>query len=63
MLWVADSKSRTINLCTTDGEVLASYSVSFIDNGEGIYVDHAHSCIWVCDDTTSKIYKISFTNL
>ena len=63
VLWIADSKSRTINLCTTEGNVLASYSVSFIDNGEGIYVDHAHSCIWVCDDTTSKIYKISFTNL
>ncbi len=63
VLWIADSKSRTINLCTTEGKVMATYSVSFIDNGEGIYVDHAHSCIWVCDDTTGKIYKINFTNL
>ena len=63
VLWIADSKSRTINLCTTEGKVMATYSVSFIDNGEGIYVDHAHSCIWVCDDTTGKIYKISFTGL
>lgn len=63
VLWIADSKSRTINLCNLNGDLLQSYSVSFIDNGEGVYVDHAHSCIWVSDDTTSKIYKINFTNL
>ena len=63
VLWIADSKNRTINLCNLNGDVIQSYGVPFIDNGEGLYVDHAHSCIWVSDDTTSKIYKISFTNL
>jgi len=34
-----------------------------IDNGEGLFVDHANSCIWIGDDTTSKIYRIAFENL
>ena len=62
-LWIADSELRTINLCTLEGKVLASYPVPFIDNGEGLWVDHANRCIWVGDDTTSKLYKISFANL
>ena len=62
-LWIADSELRTINLCTLEGKVLATYPVPFIDNGEGLYVDREHQCIWVGDDTTSKLYKISFTNL
>lgn len=37
--------------------------MSFVDNGEGLYVDRDNQCIWVSDDTTSKIYKISFSNL
>lgn len=63
VLWIADSKNRTINLCDTKGNVVETYSVSFIDNAEGLCVDHSSNCIWVCDDTTGKIYKISFTNL
>lgn len=62
-LWIADSELRTINLCTMDGKVLVSYPVPFIDNGEAIYVDHANQCIWVGDDTTSKLYKIGFSGL
>ena len=54
---------RTINLCTPEGKVRASWSVSFIDNGESIYVDHEHGCLWVGDDTTSRIYKIQFEGL
>ena len=62
-LWIADSELRTINLCTMEGKVLVSYPVPFIDNGEGLYVDHENSCIWVGDDTTNKLYKISFSGL
>ena len=62
-LWIADSELRTINLCTMEGKVLVSYPVPFIDNGEGLYVDHANQCIWVGDDTTSKLYKIGFSGL
>ena len=50
-------------MCNPEGEVLLSWPVPFIDNGEGIYVDHANSCVWVGDDTTSKLYKIHFDNL
>ena len=63
VLWIADSESRTINICTLEGDVLISYPVPFIDNGEGLYVDHENDCVWVGDDTTSKIYKIHFSNL
>ena len=63
VLWISDSNKRTINLCTVEGEILAIYPIPFIDNGEGLCVDHAHSCIWVSDDTTSKIYRISFKGL
>ena len=62
-LWIPDSELRTINLCTLEGKVIASYPVPFIDNGESLYVDRANQCIWVGDDTTSKLYKISFSNL
>ena len=63
VLWIADSEVGTINLCTPAGEVLAYWDVSFIDNAEGLYVDHDHNCIWVGDDTTSRIYKILFEGL
>lgn len=63
VLWIADSELRTLNLCNLDGEVLATWSVPFIDNGESICVDHEHGCIWMGDDTTSKIYRIEFENL
>ena len=63
VLWIADSEQHNINLCTTDGNVLMTYPVPFIDNGESLYVDHVNDCIWVGDDTTSKIYKISFYGL
>ena len=62
-LWIADSETKTINLCTLQGKVQKSYSVSYIDNAEGLYVDRDRQCIWVSDDTTSNIYKISFSNL
>jgi hypothetical protein len=63
VLWLSDSEQRILHLCSLDGEVLASWPVPFIDNPESICVDHEHGCIWMGDDTTSKIYKISFKNL
>ena len=63
VLWIADSEQRTLNLCTLDGVVLAAWPVPFIDNGESIFVDHERGCIWMGDDTTSRIYKIQFEGL
>ena len=62
-LWIADSEQRTLNLCTPEGEVTAFWPIPFIDNGEGLWVDHESNCIWVGDDTTGQIYKIPFSNL
>ena len=62
-LWIADSFKFKLHLCNTDGEVLLSYPIPFIANGESLCVDHAGSCIWVGDDETSKIYKIHFDKL
>ena len=62
-LWIPDSEAKTINLCDLEGKVLKRYSMSFIDNGEGLCVDRERQCVWVSDDTTSNIYKISFSNL
>ena len=64
-LWVADSEKAKLFVfdaaCT---KLIASYSVSFIDNAESVCVDHANSCVWVGSDQDSpKLYKIAFTNL
>ena len=63
VLWIADSDLHTINLCTLEGQIRRSYPMPFIDNGEGLYVDHEHGCIWIGDDTSSKLYRIPFQNL
>ena len=63
MLWVADSERHEFYLCTAEGEMFASYPMPDIDNGEGLFVDHANGCIWIGDDTTSKVYRISFKGL
>lgn len=65
LLWVSDSEA--CKLFVFDGEVTklkAIYDVSYIGNAESVCVDHARNCVWVGDDgSTSKIYKIMFTNL
>ena len=63
VLWIADSERRVLYLCTPEGDVLNSYPVPFLDNGEAVCVDHANSCIWMGDDTTSQLYRISFDRL
>ena len=63
VLWIADSDKHTINICSMDGQIRYTYPVPYIDNGEGLYIDHEHGCVWVGDDTTSKLYRISFDNL
>lgn len=63
VLWIADSNRHALCLCDLDGTVKATYPVPFIENGEGLCVDRQGGCIWVGDDTSSKIYKISFSGL
>ena len=64
-LWVSDSEA--CKLFVFNGEVtelLAIYDVSYVGNAESVMVDRANGLVYVGDDgSTSKIYKIKFTNL
>ena len=61
LLWVTDSEMFKIFLCTTEGELLASYDVPFIENAESICVDRSNGCVWVAsDEDSTKLYRISF---
>ena len=60
-LWVTDSNEAKIFLCTTDGTLLATYSVPFIENLESICVDRERGCVWVAsDEELPKLYRIAF---
>ena len=65
-LWIVDSESRRFFALTGDGETLLGfYSCKGIENPESIYVDHAHSCVWIGDDygSTSYLYRYDFKGL
>ena len=65
LLWVSDSEA--FKIFVFDGDVTklkAIYDIKFIGNPESICVDHDRNCVWMADDgSTSKIYKIQFSNL
>ncbi len=66
-LWVTDSNYRKIYVLTGDCQtLLCTYSVQAVENAESIFVDHAHSCIWVgcdTDSSTSYLFKYEFSGL
>lgn len=60
-LWVIDSISFKIFICTVDGELLATYDVSEVENAESICVDRERNCVWVgSDEDSPKLYKYAF---
>lgn len=60
-LWVVDSIAFKIFICTVDGELLATYDVSDIENAESICVDRERNCVWVgSDEDFPKLYRYSF---
>ena len=66
LLWVSDSEA--FKLYVFDGAVTtlkAQYDIKFIGNPESVLVDHSRNVVWVGDDrgSSSRIYKISFSNL
>lgn len=66
LLWVSDSEA--FKLFVFDGAVTtlkAIYDISFIGNPEAVLVDHTRNCVWIGDDrgSSSRIYKVSFSNL
>ncbi len=61
-LWVTDSNRCAIYLCRTDGTLLATYEVPYIENLESICVDRQRNCVWVgSDEESPKLYKLDFT--
>ena len=61
LLWVTDSRQAKIFLCRTDGTLLATYEVPFVDNLESICVDRERGCVWVASDEDSpKLYRLDF---
>lgn len=66
-LWITDSDyDRKLYMVKADGsyEPVAEYDISFIENAEGICVDHKRHCIWIAsDEEPSKLYKLKFKKL
>ena len=60
-LWVTDSETYRMFICTVDGRLLATYDVPFIKNAESVCVDRERGCVWIgSDEKLSKLYKIEF---
>ncbi|MBO5814959.1 MAG: SdiA-regulated domain-containing protein [Bacteroidales bacterium] len=60
-LWISDSKNAQIYICNTEGKLLATYDIPFIDNAESICVDRAAGYVWVgSDEDATKLYRIKF---
>lgn len=66
-LWITDSDyDKKLYRVKASGnyEVINSYDISFIENGEGIYVDRQRGCVWIAsDERPSKLYRLDFKNL
>lgn len=61
-IWIADSNTRMIYVFNGDAtEHIASYSEDFIGNGETVYIDYKHNCVWLADDwESSEMYRMDF---
>lgn len=65
-LWITDSDyEKKLYMVKPDSyKPVAEYDISFIENAEGIYVDHERNCIWIAsDEEPSKLYKLEFKGL
>lgn len=63
-IWVADSKSAKVFVCTVDGELLETFDFPFIENAEAICVDRDRNCLWIgSDEDVTKLYKIDFDTI
>lgn len=60
-LWVIDSVAFKIFICTVDGQLIATYDVSDIENAESICVDRERNCVWIgSDEDNPKLYRYTF---
>lgn len=61
-LWVVDSNSVKLYICTVDGQLLASYDLGDVENAESVCVDRENGCVWIgSDEDSPKLYRYSFT--
>lgn len=56
-LWCVDSKQSLLFNITLEGEVLATYDVSFVPKAEGVCVDYERNVIWFACDSTGRLFS------
>lgn len=59
-LWVVDSKQRLLFNISVEGEVLATYDVSFVPKPEGVCVDYERGVMWFACDSTGRLFSAEF---
>ena len=58
-LWITDAKTQTLTQLKTDGTILKTYSISFVEKPEGFCRDTAHGTYWFVCDKKAKLHKAS----
>ncbi|MBO7300975.1 MAG: SdiA-regulated domain-containing protein [Tidjanibacter sp.] len=56
-LWCVDSKQKLLFNLTLEGELLATYDVSFVPKAEGVCVDYERGVFWFCCDSLGYLYS------
>lgn len=60
-LWITDSNRAKLYVCTVEGELLATYDLSGIENAESVCVDRDRNCVWIgSDEEFPKLFRYSF---
>lgn len=59
-LWCVDSKQQLLFNIALDGELLATYDVSFVPKPEGICVDYQRGVMWFACDSTGRLFSAKF---
>ena len=58
-LWITDAKTQALTQLKTDGTILKTYGISFVDKPEGFCRDTAHGTYWLVCDKKAKLYNAS----
>ena len=59
-LWITDAKTQKLTHLKTNGTVLHTYDISFVDKPEGFCKDATHKKFWFVCDQTSRLYSVSY---
>ena len=58
-LWITDAKTQKLTQLSTDGTVLKTYSIAFVQKPEGFCKDTAHNTYWFVCDATAKLQRVT----